>query len=76
MDFLDKLGETITAKGREVSGKAKDMAEIANLKSQINTCEDPEKAEKLKKELALVENELRQKDNDGYRRSHTVFSNI
>ena len=40
MDFLDKLGETITAKGREVSGKAKDMAEIANLKSQINTCED------------------------------------
>lgn len=46
------------------------------LKQQINTCEDPEKAEKLKKELALVENELRQKDNDGYRRSHTVFSNI
>ena len=40
MDFLDKLGETITAKGREVSGKAKDMAKIANLKSQINTCED------------------------------------
>ena len=46
------------------------------LKQQINTCEDPEKAEKLKKELALVENELRQKDNDGYRRSHTVFSSL
>lgn len=40
MDFLDKLGETITAKGREVTDKAKDLAEIANLKSQISTCED------------------------------------
>ncbi len=40
MDFLDKLGETITAKGREVSDKAKDLAEIASLKGQINTCED------------------------------------
>lgn len=40
MDFLDKLGETITTKSREVSGKAKDIAEIASLKSQINTCED------------------------------------
>lgn len=40
MDFLDKLGETITTKGREVSDKAKNMAEIANLRSQINTCED------------------------------------
>lgn len=40
MDFLDKLGETITTKGREMSDKAKEMAEIASLKSQINTCED------------------------------------
>lgn len=40
MDFLDKLGETITAKGREVSDKAKDLAEITNLKGQIKTCED------------------------------------
>jgi len=40
MDFFEKLGDTITTKGKEVSGKAKDLAEIANLKSQINTCED------------------------------------
>ena len=40
MDFLDKLSETITSKGREVSDKAKDLAEIASLKSQINTCEE------------------------------------
>lgn len=38
--FMSKIGETISAKGKEVSDKAKDLAEIANLKSQINTCED------------------------------------
>lgn len=40
MEFLDKLGDTLSTKGREVSGKAKDLAEIANLKRQIGTCED------------------------------------
>lgn len=40
MEFFDKLGDTITTKGREVSGKAKELAEIASLKGQINTCED------------------------------------
>lgn len=40
MDFLDKLGETITTKGKEVTDKAKDLAEVANLKSQISTCEN------------------------------------
>ncbi|MBQ6805799.1 MAG: zinc ribbon domain-containing protein [Lachnospiraceae bacterium] len=39
-NFVSKLGETITTKGKEVSDKAKDLAEIANLRSQINTCEE------------------------------------
>ena len=38
MDFFEKVGETITAKGREVSGKAKDMAEIASIRNQISAC--------------------------------------
>ncbi len=40
MEFLDKLGETISVKGKEVSDKAKDMAEVVNLKSQISTCQN------------------------------------
>lgn len=40
MDFFDKIGETISIKSREVTDKAKDMAEIANLKGQIHTCEE------------------------------------
>ncbi len=40
MDFFDKLGDTITTKGKEVSEKAKELAEITSLKRQISTCED------------------------------------
>lgn len=40
MDFFNKVEETITAKGQAVVDKAKEMAEVASLKSQIATCED------------------------------------
>ena len=40
MNFLEKVGETITTRGKEVADKAKDMAEIAGLRSQIGTCEE------------------------------------
>lgn len=40
MDFFEKIGDTISAKGKEAAGKAKEMAEVANLKSQIAACEE------------------------------------
>ena len=40
MDFFEKLGDTISAKGKEVADKAKDQAEILSLKGQISTCEE------------------------------------
>ncbi|MGN1148766.1 MAG: hypothetical protein ACI4TB_10105 [Lachnospiraceae bacterium] len=40
MDFINKVEETITTKGQVVVDKAKEMAEIASLKSQIGTCEE------------------------------------
>ena len=40
MDFFEKLGNTISARGKQVADKAKDTAEILNLKSQIATCEE------------------------------------
>ena len=40
MDFFEKLGDTIQAKGKEAADKAKELADIAALKSQINTCEE------------------------------------
>ncbi|MCH5342248.1 MAG: hypothetical protein J1E01_12360 [Acetatifactor sp.] len=40
MDFFEKLGDIISTKGKQVADKAKDTAEILNLKSQIATCEE------------------------------------
>lgn len=40
MDFINKVEETITAKGQMVADKAKEFAEVASLKSQIGTCEE------------------------------------
>lgn len=44
------------------------------LEQQIGGETDESKLKKLKQELAQVERELAQKDNDTYRRQHTVFS--
>ena len=44
------------------------------LEQKIVSEKDEKKREKLEKELAFVEAELSQKDNDGYRRRHTIFS--
>lgn len=40
MDFFDKLGETITAKSKDVAKKAKEIAEVVNLNSKISTQEE------------------------------------
>lgn len=44
------------------------------LKQQLNAAADPAEAEKLEKQLAQTESELRQKDNDAYRRRNAVIS--
>lgn len=40
MEFFEKLGDSISTKGKVVADKAKDKAEILSLKSQISTCEE------------------------------------
>lgn len=40
MDFFSKVEETITTKGQAAVDKAKELAEIARLKSQVSTCEE------------------------------------
>lgn len=44
------------------------------LKEQLRACEDETEKEKLEQKLQQVEAELREKDNEGYRRRHTEFS--
>lgn len=43
MDFLNKVGETLTATGKEVAKKTKELAEIAALKAQILAKEEETK---------------------------------
>lgn len=40
MSFFDKLGETITAKSKDVAKKAKEVAEVVNLNTKISTQEE------------------------------------
>lgn len=40
MDFFGKVGETLTSVGKEATNKAKEVAGIANLKSQIYACDE------------------------------------
>lgn len=45
------------------------------LEARLNRETDETKREALERQLAQVENELRQKDNDAYRRRHSTFTN-
>lgn len=40
MDFFGKLGESISDKSKIAMDKAKELTEIARLKSQISTCQE------------------------------------
>ena len=44
------------------------------LEQQLNAASDPAEARKLEQQLAQTESELRQKDNDAYRRQNAVIS--
>lgn len=44
------------------------------LEQQLNAAADPAEAERLAQQLAQTESELRQKDNDAYRRRNAVVS--
>jgi len=44
------------------------------LEEALRTAQDPAEAEKLNRELARLEQELRQKDTDAYRRQKAEFS--
>ena len=48
--------------------------EKKRLEQQLHATDDPQKAAELQQRMAALESELAQKDNDAYRRQHTVFS--
>jgi len=53
-----------------------EIKQLKNKKAQLEQkiSSEPNSSD-LQRQLALIENELRQKDNDTYRKAHTIFSN-
>lgn len=79
----DKKGEKFPEKSRSesVTGNTDKVdREIERLKKRAEQLEqqlrfaEGKERERLEKQLASVRNEIFQKDNDAYRRQHTVFS--
>lgn len=71
----DKRAERCTGDTGKVDREIEKLKrKRAELEQRLNTERDEAKREDLEQQLAQVEAELRQKDNDGYRRRNTVFS--
>ena len=66
--------ESCTGNTDKVDREIKRLKKKAEqLEQRINAADGKER-ERLEKQLKSVQNELTQKDNDNYRRQHTVFS--
>lgn len=71
----DKRAERCTGDTGKVDREIEKLKrKRAELEQRLNTERDEARREELERRLAQVEAELRQKDNDGYRRRNTVFS--
>lgn len=72
----EKAPETTTGNTDKVEREIRKLKEkLESLKQQLARAQDnPEEQAKLEKQIAQVENELRAKDTDSYRRQNTQFS--
>lgn len=71
----DKRAERCTGDTGKVDREIEKLKrKRAELEQRLNTERDEARRAELEQQLAQVEAELRQKDNDGYRRRNTVFS--
>ena len=70
-----KQAEKLTGNTDQVDREIQKLREEKEtLQQQINREPDEQKRKVLEQKLAKVESELQQKDNDSYRRHHTVFT--
>lgn len=66
--------ETVTANTDSVDHEIKNLRNKAQMLIRKLRSADESEAEKIQRELEQVNAELAQKDNDEYRRQHTVFT--
>ena len=71
----DSCEELCTADTGKVDRELEQLRrERQQLEQQLNSETDETKAKELQRKLAALDGELSRKDNDAYRRRHTVFS--
>lgn len=71
----DSRAELCTADTGKVDRELEQLRrERQQLAQQLNSETNETKAKELQRKLAALDSELGQKDNDAYRRQHTVFS--
>lgn len=81
-DLPNKAPDGTESKERCTANTDKVDAEIRKLKEKkeniqqqlAKAADHPEQREKLEKQLQQIENELKMKDNDSYRRRHTEYT--
>ena len=71
----DKAAEVCIASTDKVDGEIARLKEKESMVAQqLRSSGDPARQDELEEELSRIEAELRQKDNDTYRRQNTEFS--
>ncbi|MCI8553430.1 MAG: hypothetical protein HFJ80_00590 [Clostridiales bacterium] len=71
----DSRSESCTANTDRVDREIEKLKrEKQQLEQQLRSAPDSPKAEEWTRQLSRIEQQLSQKDNDAYRRQHTVFS--
>ncbi len=71
----DKASDRVTGSTDKVDAEIRKLKkQLSELEARLASEQDPAKYKELQKQISALEDELKKKDNDAYRRKHTVFS--
>jgi len=70
-----KPSESVTGNTDKVDAEIRKLKkQLSELEARLASEQDPAKCKELEKQISALKDELEKKDNDAYRREHTVFS--
>ncbi len=71
----DKSSDRVTGSTDKVDAEIRKLKKkLSELEARLASEQDPAKCQDLEKQISALKDELKKKDNDAYRREHTVFS--
>ncbi len=70
-----KPAEKVTGNTDKVDAEIRKLKkQLSELETRLASEQDPAECKELEKQISALQDELKKKDNDAYRRGHTVFS--